>query len=90
MSKWYKGNIHTHTNESDGDSDPKTVVNFFVENKEAVFFSNATECANKCKYYLNHPKELRKIAKMGNAKVIKILKPSNDNLLKKIINKAFM
>ena len=31
MSKWYKGNIHTHTNESDGDSDPKTVVNFFVE-----------------------------------------------------------
>jgi len=63
---------------------------YFVENKEAVFFSNATECANKCKYYLNHPKELRKIAKMGNAKVIKILKPSNDNLLKKIINKAFM
>jgi hypothetical protein len=29
--KWFKGNIHTHTNESDGDSDPKTVVNFFVE-----------------------------------------------------------
>ena len=31
MTKWYKGNIHTHTNESDGDSDPKVVVDYFVE-----------------------------------------------------------
>ena len=26
---WYKGNIHTHTTESDGDADPKTVVKWF-------------------------------------------------------------
>ena len=31
MQKWYKGNIHTHTNESDGDSDPEVVVDYFVE-----------------------------------------------------------
>jgi len=31
MHKWYKGNIHTHTNESDGDSDPEVVVDYFVE-----------------------------------------------------------
>ena len=28
-SNWYKGNIHTHTTESDGDADPKTVVRWF-------------------------------------------------------------
>ena len=27
--QWYKGNIHTHTTESDGDADPKTVVKWF-------------------------------------------------------------
>ena len=27
--KWYKGNIHTHTTESDGDADPKTVVRWY-------------------------------------------------------------
>lgn len=26
---WFKGNIHTHTNESDGDSDPEVVVNWY-------------------------------------------------------------
>ncbi len=31
MNQWYKGNIHTHTNESDGDSDPEVVVDYFVE-----------------------------------------------------------
>ena len=28
---WYKGNIHTHTNESDGDADPEFVVNWFKD-----------------------------------------------------------
>lgn len=28
-TKWYKGNIHTHTTESDGDADPKSVVRWY-------------------------------------------------------------
>lgn len=28
---WYKGNLHTHTTESDGDADPEVVVNWFEE-----------------------------------------------------------
>ena len=28
-SKWYKGNIHTHTTESDGDDSPENVVRWF-------------------------------------------------------------
>ena len=28
---WYKGNLHTHTTESDGDADPAFVVNWFME-----------------------------------------------------------
>ena len=27
--KWFKGNIHTHTNESDGDSSPERVVSWY-------------------------------------------------------------
>ena len=27
--RWYKGNIHTHTTESDGDADPAKVVSWF-------------------------------------------------------------
>ena len=29
QQRWFKGNIHTHTTESDGDADPKTVVRWF-------------------------------------------------------------
>ena len=27
--KWYKGNIHTHTTESDGDDTPESVVKWY-------------------------------------------------------------
>ena len=30
---WFKGNLHTHTNKSDGDSSPETVVNWYSNNK---------------------------------------------------------
>ena len=30
---WYKGNLHTHTNKSDGDSSPEDVVNWYEKNK---------------------------------------------------------
>ena len=29
---WFKGNLHTHTNKSDGDSSPKTVVEWYSNN----------------------------------------------------------
>ena len=30
---WFKGNLHTHTNKSDGDSSPEKVVNWYSNNK---------------------------------------------------------
>ena len=30
---WFKGNLHTHTNKSDGDSSPETVVDWYSKNK---------------------------------------------------------
>ena len=30
---WFKGNLHTHTNMSDGDSSPETVVDWYSNNK---------------------------------------------------------
>tara|TARA_S200000501_G_scaffold293615_1_gene279246 strand:+ start:519 stop:1448 length:930 start_codon:yes stop_codon:yes gene_type:complete len=30
---WFKGNLHTHTNNSDGDSSPEVVVNWYEKNK---------------------------------------------------------
>ena len=30
--RWFKGNIHTHTNRSDGDSDPEAVVRWYRRN----------------------------------------------------------
>ena len=28
-ARWYRGNIHTHTTESDGDAEPAKVVSWF-------------------------------------------------------------
>lgn len=33
MSNWYKGNIHTHTNKSDGDADPEVVVEWYKDHE---------------------------------------------------------
>ena len=67
----------------------KTMEQYFVENKEAVFFNSAIECAKKCKYYLNHPEKRNKISIMGKRKITKILKPTNVNIIKKIITNVF-
>ena len=61
----------------------------FVENKEAIFFDDANECAQKCIFYLNNPRLAKKISNAGKTKVIKILKASNDMLIRKIINTVF-
>ena len=62
---------------------------YFVENKEAVFFNNAKDCAQKCIFYLNNPQAAKKISNAGKIKITKILKPSNDMLVKKIISTVF-
>lgn len=67
----------------------KTMKKNFIENKEAVYFNNPNECVKKCKYYLKNTKQAKKIAKNGNLKIKKILKASNDHLIKKIISVAF-
>ena len=36
--KWYKGNTHTHTNNSDGDSTPDAVVKWYSDNKYNFVF----------------------------------------------------
>ena len=67
----------------------KTMEKYFIENKEAIFFNNASECVKKCNYYLDNSKKRNKISFMGKKKVTKILKPTNVNLIKKIIKEVF-
>jgi len=61
----------------------------FIENKEAIFFKDANECFKKCSYYLENYTKAKIIARNGNIKITKVLKPTNDQLVKLIIKKAF-
>ena len=63
--------------------------NILVENKEAIFFSSPKECFEKCKHYLKNQKKAQKIANKGHIKITKILKPSHENLIKKIVKYVF-
>ena len=67
----------------------KAMKEIFIEDKEAIFFNNPKECAKKCKYYLKNLKINKKISKKGNIKITKILKPTNEQMIKKIINTVF-
>lgn len=42
----------------------------FKDGEEAVFFSNNEELLEKCRYYLSHTEELKKIAKAGRERCI--------------------
>jgi len=57
----------------------------FEEDKEAVFFSSIEECAEKARYYLEHPEEREAIARRGQARAIQS-GYSNDTQLAKILN----
>jgi len=60
-----------------------------IENKEAIYFKDPKECYKKCQYYLKNYKLAEKIAHRGYIKITKVLKVSNDDLTKKIVNKVF-
>ncbi|HUR30986.1 MAG TPA: glycosyltransferase [Saprospiraceae bacterium] len=57
----------------------------FVENREAVFFSNREELLQQVKYYLTHENEREEIARNGYLKCIEA-GYSNANMLKKIFS----
>ncbi len=57
----------------------------FEEDKEAVFFSTIKECAEKARYYLDHPEEREAIARRGRERAIRS-GYSNDAQLAKILN----
>jgi hypothetical protein len=56
----------------------------FEEDKEAVFFSTIEECAEKARYYLEHPDEREEIARRGHARAVQSAY-SNDAQLSKIL-----
>ncbi len=49
----------------------KTHSEFFIDNKEAVFFKNNKDCINKCRFLLQHEKIRKKIAQNGRLKIFK-------------------
>jgi spore maturation protein CgeB len=49
----------------------KTHSEFFIDNKEAVFFKNNKDCINKCRFLLQHEKIRKKIAKNGRLRIFK-------------------
>jgi hypothetical protein len=57
----------------------------FKENEEAVFFSTIEECAEKVRYYLEHPEEREAIARRGHARATQS-GYSNDAQLTRILN----
>lgn len=60
----------------------------FEEDKEAVFFSTVDECAEKARYYLDHPIQREEIARRGHARAMQSLY-SNDAQLTRIL-KSFV
>ncbi len=68
----------------------KVQKKILIENKEAVYFKNADECAQKCKNLLKNPRKIKTISKKGNYKITKILKPEGKNVMKKILEITFL
>ena len=60
----------------------------FEENKEAIFFSSNEELLEKCKYYLEHEKERKKIAEAG-LKRCQTSDYSNEGMIKNVLNSIF-
>ncbi|MDA9839038.1 glycosyltransferase [Candidatus Pelagibacter sp.] len=67
----------------------KAMKNIFIEDKEAIFFSTPKECAKKINYYLKNQNKAKDIARRGHIKITKILNPSHENLIQKVINNIY-
>ena len=63
-------------------------LSMFEENKEAIFFSSNEELLEKCKYYLEHEKERKKIAEAG-LKRCQTSDYSNEGMIKNVLNSIF-
>ncbi len=60
---------------------------YFVPDKEFVYYGDQEECTEKVKYYLNHEEERGKIAKEGKSKVAQSFTYSNrlEQMLEKLM-----
>lgn len=58
----------------------------FDEDKEAVFFSSVEECADKCRFYLDHPEARQAIALRGRERAVKS-GYDNDTQMRKVLLK---
>lgn len=56
----------------------------FEENKEAVFWDDAAECAERCRELLAHPPQIERIASAGRERVL-VDQRSNDEVCKDIL-----
>jgi hypothetical protein len=59
----------------------------YREGSEASFWAHAAECAERCRWLLEHPDERRRIAAAGRARVLQ-LGLSNDAVVGGIIDRA--
>ena len=62
---------------------------FFLENKEAIFFTSAKDCYKKCIYFLNNEKKRKKISQNGYIKVTKILKADYVSVSKRVLKEIY-
>ncbi|RRA48892.1 glycosyltransferase [Acidipila sp. EB88] len=58
----------------------------FEEDREAVFYESQEECADKARYYLEHPEERERIAAAGRARAVRS-GYSNDAQLAKVLGR---
>lgn len=59
----------------------------YTENIDALFWENALQCADKCKWALNNPSEAKKIARSGQTR-FKSNRHTNEDILRALIERT--
>lgn len=62
-------------------------LSLFEEDKEAVFFSNNDELLEKCRYYLSHEDERKRIAVAGRERCLKS-DYSNEGMIRRVLKEV--
>lgn len=62
-------------------------LSLFEEDKEAVFFSNNDELLEKCRYYLSHEDERKRIAVAGRERCVKS-DYSNEGMIRRVLKEV--